>query len=62
MKYLLFIAIILSFAYCEYPVEDGILVLTESNFEEAVLSHSYMLIEFYAPVTFFIYQTVVWVL
>ena len=29
--------------------EDGVLVLNESNFDEELLQHEYLLVEFYAP-------------
>lgn len=33
----------------DIPQEDGVLVLTEENFDEAVASNDYILVEFYAP-------------
>jgi len=29
--------------------EDGVLVLNESNFDEELSKHEYLLVEFYAP-------------
>jgi Thioredoxin len=29
--------------------EDGVLVLTEANFDEELSKHEYLLVEFYAP-------------
>ncbi len=31
------------------PVEDNVLVLDESNFEEALAANNQLLVEFYAP-------------
>jgi len=33
----------------EIPQEDGVLVLTEANFDEAIAAHDHVLVEFYAP-------------
>jgi protein disulfide-isomerase A1 len=33
----------------DIPQEEGVLVLTESNFDEAIASNDYILVEFYAP-------------
>ena len=30
-------------------VEEGVLILTDSNFDEEVAKHDYLLVEFYAP-------------
>ena len=29
--------------------EDGVLVLTDANFDEELAKHDYLLVEFYAP-------------
>lgn len=34
---------------CEFEEEENVLVLTTSNFDEAVKSYKYLLVEFYAP-------------
>jgi hypothetical protein len=36
-------------AAAEIPVEDGVLVLGEDNFGEAIKSNQNILVEFYAP-------------
>ena len=33
----------------ELPKEEGVLVLGDDNFEEALIQHPTMLVEFYAP-------------
>jgi len=33
----------------EIPKEEGVLVLGDDNFEEALIQHPTMLVEFYAP-------------
>jgi hypothetical protein len=37
------------FAAANFPVEDGVLVLGQDNFEEAIATHANILVEFYAP-------------
>lgn len=42
-------AIVMAVVHAEIPVEEGVLVLGDDNFDEAVAAHSMMLVEFYAP-------------
>ncbi|XP_054731956.1 protein disulfide-isomerase [Anastrepha obliqua] len=48
---LLFVAIIVTGTYAteEVKIEDGVLVLTNDNFEEVVKDNKFLLVEFYAP-------------
>lgn len=47
--YLLFLALIIAIVHASITVEEGVLVLDDENFKEAVDTHSMMLVEFYAP-------------
>lgn len=42
-------SIFAAFVSATIPTEEGVLVLDESNFEEAVESNGNLLVEFYAP-------------
>merc|ERR1712142_1095028 len=49
MKILFFASVILAAAQAEIKKEEGVLVLTNDNFQEAVDGNEFVLVEFYAP-------------
>merc|ERR1712033_48443 len=49
MKSLLVLAVFGALAQAEITKEEGVLVLTEGNFQEAVDGNEFVLVEFYAP-------------
>merc|ERR1711983_432144 len=49
MKILYVLAVIGAVAQAEITKEEGVLVLTEKNFEKAIADNEYVLVEFYAP-------------
>lgn len=49
-SFILLLALCLVFVFAEIPIEEGVLVLDEDNFDEAISSNSDgLLVEFYAP-------------
>ena len=56
MKFILVAAVLalaVASAAADFPTEEGVLVLDDSNFDDALEQHETLLVEFYAPVSFF---------
>lgn len=49
MNKAIFFALLVAFAAAEYTLDEGVVVLKESNFEAAMGEFDYALVEFYAP-------------
>ena len=46
---LILLSILIGVSLAEIVSEEGVLVLTEDNFQEAVDGNEFLLVEFYAP-------------
>ena len=49
MKYFALLTVLVAAAQAEIKKEEGVLVLTNDNFQEAVDGNEFVLVEFYAP-------------
>ena len=49
MKFIAFLFICV-LAFAEYAENDGVIVLNDDNFDQAIAEHESLLVKFYAPV------------
>lgn len=52
MKNALFILLLIAVAYSEVKIDNGVLVLTDSNFQEAIKENPSIFIDFYSSVCY----------
>ena len=45
--------LICALGFAEFTENDGVLVLNDDNFDQAIAEHESLLVKFYAPVLFF---------
>ena len=50
MKGVLFVLLLLTVVHCALKFDDGILVLTDKNFQEALKTYPKMFVDFYSSV------------
>mgnify|MGYP003262857478 CR=1 FL=1 len=50
MKNVLFILLVIAVAYSQVKVDNGVLILTDSNFKEAIKENPSLFIDFYSSV------------